>query len=143
MSMKQCCGCRETKPLAQFHNLKRTHDGKDSRCRACRAVEQKAKVERLTREQYLKALERNRSRIDRRYQEKLKKQGGVCAICGDPPIEGQKRFAQDHDHLTGQNRDLLCQSCNYGLGCFKDDPERLQAAMRYLKRHARKRRISA
>ena len=75
-----------------------------------------------------------------RYEEMLASQGGVCAICrGDDPGTG-KRFAIDHDHscCPGRRscgkcvRGLLCQKCNRGLGLFNDDPERLEAAVRFL-----------
>lgn len=57
-------------------------------------------------------------------------QGGVCAICGkkEPGVE----LAVDHDHKTNRRRGLLCRFCNAGLGYFRDDPERLRAAIRYL-----------
>lgn len=62
-------------------------------------------------------------------------QGGVCKICGDPPPEG-KPLVVDHDHETGAIRGALCGNCNSGLGYFRDDPERLRAAIRYLEEFA-------
>jgi len=47
------------------------------------------------------------------YDIMLAKQGGVCALCGQPP--GQKRLAVDHDHAkVGPEsvRGLLCFKCN-------------------------------
>jgi len=62
-------------------------------------------------------------------------QGEVCAICGSVPDMTQKHGALhvDHDHATGLVRGLLCRSCNAGLAFFKDDPQRLMAAIGYLK----------
>ena len=57
---------------------------------------------------------------------------GKCECCGDPIA---KPYA-DHDHKTGYARGWLCTQCNTGLGMFKDSPERLQAAIDYLHRHA-------
>ena len=65
-------------------------------------------------------------------------QGGVCAICGQPPsvvIRGESiaRLSVDHDHVTGRIRGLLCTSCNRLLGLARDDPDRLAAAIEYLR----------
>jgi Recombination endonuclease VII len=72
----------------------------------------------------------------RRASELRDEQGGRCAICRTP--EGEcpgKRLHLDHDHRTGAVRGMLCGNCNPGLGQFKDDPARLQAAIDYLNRH--------
>ena len=58
-------------------------------------------------------------------------QGAACAIC-------RVLFADifsgsiDHDHHTGALRGLLCDSCNLGLGMFKDSSGLLTAAVLYL-----------
>lgn len=64
------------------------------------------------------------------YSALLHAQGGVCAICKQPP-EG-KRLARDHNHTTGQFRGLLCTRCNVALGLLGDDPSRAEGAARYL-----------
>lgn len=56
-----------------------------------------------------------------------------CAICGKPGIEGRwGNLHIDHDHDTGRVRGALCHNCNVGIGHFKNDPELLRAAIRYL-----------
>lgn len=71
----------------------------------------------------------------------LEMQNGVCRICRCPEtalVKGAKgqmvvrRLAIDHDHYTGRVRGLLCQGCNTGLGAFRDQPNRLRAAIAYL-----------
>jgi predicted nucleic acid-binding Zn ribbon protein len=67
------------------------------------------------------------------YDALLAAQEGRCAICGSPDWPGKgNRPHIDHDHETGRIRGLLCNNCNTGLGQFKDDPQRLRAAIRYL-----------
>ena len=65
------------------------------------------------------------------YEQMLEAQGGLCAICGQPPGSG-RRLDVDHDHQTGTVRGLLCSACNTGLGLFRDDPSALAGAIRYL-----------
>lgn len=67
-----------------------------------------------------------------KYDELLVKQNGVCAICRKLCVTGQ-RLSVDHCHETGKVRGLLCHNCNHGIGKFKDKPELLLAAAKYLK----------
>lgn len=71
-----------------------------------------------------------------RYDEMLAEQGGGCAICGcKDPDDGRVNLPLDHNHKTGAVRGILCPGCNKGLGHFYDNPERLEAAAAYLRRH--------
>lgn len=69
----------------------------------------------------------------------LAEQDGRCAICGEPPdpngVRASSRLHVDHDHTTGENRSLLCTRCNQGLGYFRDDPDLIEAAARYIRNH--------
>ncbi len=58
-------------------------------------------------------------------------QGGVCAICGEAEVK--QLLSVDHDHKTDKVRGLLCHLCNTGLGYFRDRPDLLSKAQRYLK----------
>ena len=62
-------------------------------------------------------------------------QDGRCAICGEPPPEGE-RLQLDHDHRTGLFRGLLCGSCNGGMGLLGDDPQRLRQAADYIEENS-------
>lgn len=62
-------------------------------------------------------------------------QDGRCAICGRPGGgDKEKSLDLDHHHRTFEVRGLLCGSCNRGLGLFADSIERLQSAIKYLRR---------
>jgi hypothetical protein len=71
------------------------------------------------------------------YQRMLDEQGGVCAVCAEPPADtkGPWKLHVDHDHATGAVRSLLCTKCNTGLGAFRDRPELLERAIAYLASH--------
>lgn len=72
------------------------------------------------------------------FAEQLQKQGGVCAICGNPSevADSMKRDLHvDHDHKTGQVRGLLCGKCNPMLGLVDDSISLLEKAIEYLKKH--------
>lgn len=60
------------------------------------------------------------------------RQDGCCAICGQPEKDLKRRLAIDHCHATGHIRGLLCNRCNWFLGCAKDNVYILQAAIDYL-----------
>jgi hypothetical protein len=67
------------------------------------------------------------------YRAKLAAQNGRCAICGGPP--GKRSLNVDHDHVSGQVRDLLCATCNTGIGGLRDDPILMRKAAEYIERH--------
>lgn len=67
------------------------------------------------------------------YLSMLEKQNHVCAICNEPEkSKSKKNLSVDHCHTTGKVRGLLCSSCNVGLGKFKDRPDLLEKAGKYL-----------
>lgn len=65
------------------------------------------------------------------YDDLLRAQAGVCAICRTVCGTG-RRLAVDHCHVTGRVRGLLCSNCNQALGKMRDDVELLQRAVHYL-----------
>jgi Recombination endonuclease VII len=61
----------------------------------------------------------------------LESQGKVCALCECEPTSGISLHV-DHDHGTSEIRELLCVRCNNALGLFREDPDLLKRAARYL-----------
>lgn len=58
-----------------------------------------------------------------------------CAICGRQDMD----LHIDHCHVSGQVRALLCAPCNTGLGLFRENPDVLRAAARYVEEHHERR----
>jgi len=65
------------------------------------------------------------------YNQLLKEQNGVCAICQNECPTGRS-LAVDHNHESNEIRGLLCTNCNHGLGKFKDSTKLLATAIKYL-----------
>ncbi|MDD2199314.1 MAG: endonuclease VII domain-containing protein [Bacteroidales bacterium] len=60
----------------------------------------------------------------------------VCPICKKASIPGvTANLVIDHNHETGNARTWICDSCNTGLGRFKDDIGLLREAIDYLKKY--------
>lgn len=70
------------------------------------------------------------------YQELVRLQDGLCAVCRKeaPLRHGERRLHIDHSHLTGERRGLLCQRCNLAIGHFQDSIDLLKAAIAYLEK---------
>lgn len=95
-----------------------------------KAVNAYARNHRLRREFGITATE---------WDQLLAAQGGGCAICRSPFGDSTgKPLAVDHCHETGAVRGLLCFACNFGVGLYKNDPERLRSAADYLDRARRR-----
>lgn len=74
------------------------------------------------------------------YQAKLEAQNGVCAICGCAETAVRngriKALTVDHNHITNEVRELLCNACNVMVGMSREKPEILEKAAAYLRRHS-------
>src|ERR1035437_9724474 len=66
------------------------------------------------------------------FEAKVLVQGGRCGICGTDTPGGRGTWKIDPCHTTKKIRQLLCHRCNIGIGMFKDDPDVLRRAARYL-----------
>lgn len=70
------------------------------------------------------------------------RQNGKCSICGKLMTNPESKRGQkmscvsiDHNHSTNIVRELLCYSCNKGIGHFNENPIILLNAINYLKKH--------
>lgn len=147
---KRCVHCGITKPLNELVKGKRSTMGRKGICKACEAKRQLAAYHanpepRKAKCRELSNLHQRRWNLKRiwgltpeQYDEILRKQDGVCAICGQPPSgkKGEKYLHIDHCHDSDVIRGLLCGNCNNGIGRFKDSPTNLRRAAQYIERNS-------
>lgn len=137
--MKICRRCLEEKDDANFYKHK-------SYCKSCWIVicneRRRIKGRTETPEQNRKWNLKSKFGLSMaEYDEMLKAQNGVCAICAAPETakststeRDKKRLSVDHNHTTGKVRGLLCSMCNSAIGKLKDDPEIIRRAANYIER---------
>lgn len=154
--MKTCIKCKRTLPLSEYHKDKSRSSGYRERCKDCRCkhpkvlkknciscgdeiiVTGKAKAKKFCSHECFRV--HWRYGINKYQLAELRKiNEGNCHICNNPETNIDKRtnkkysLSIDHCHKTGNVRGILCGSCNNGLGHFKDDPELLMKAIKYVK----------
>lgn len=112
--MKICTICAEIKTHEEFE-ITSTTANKIHRRNACRACR---KLSRAS-EKSLKKLHGSNKPV-----------GTPCECCGKTNI----KLSLDHDHLTGQLRGWLCQTCNVAIGALGDNIEGVTKALNYLRR---------
>jgi hypothetical protein len=78
---------------------------------------------------YSSSLFRNCRITPEMYLQMCEDQDWRCAICKEVP----RKLVGDHCHSSGKFRGLICAHCNSGLGFFKDSPDRMNAAIEYLR----------
>jgi hypothetical protein len=108
---RNCRVCKVEKPIEEMviavTSTKKIHY--KSVCRPCQSISQK-----IT----------SRLKLENPYPDENYR----CPICGgDSP-----KWYLDHDWKTGAFRSWLCNSCNIGLGQFRDDIDLLNKAIAYL-----------
>lgn len=139
---KHCNGCGLDKPLDEFG--KRPGGQPRSRCKRCLS-EATMRWRDGNEDRALDAHLRRAFGITlAEYREMLVGQGGVCAICGEPPTVAlgiptrrqgravRPRLVVDHNHATGEVRGLLCAPCNRGIGFLGDTADGVRRALAYL-----------
>lgn len=63
------------------------------------------------------------------FDDLLRKQNGVCAVCRKIPPN--KPLCLDHNHLTNEVRAIICHKCNSALGLCDEDNETLTRLAEY------------
>lgn len=118
--------CNVCNRLLDVDMFEKNQNGKDNRtvrrpsCRDCRDIIDGVDM----------------SAEEKRQMDKIKPHMEIwtCPICKKTTVPGlTSKVVCDHNHKTGHPRAWICDSCNTGLGRFKDDINLLNSAIDYLK----------
>ncbi len=137
MKKKICKNCKDEKELELFNSYEvKLKSGTVSiryttNCRTCRNAYLNEKRKNKPLFSRIKTLREKYGLTYKEYEVMLANQNHLCLICEDVMTKPNV----DHCHTTGKIRGLLCNSCNVGLGAFKDNPSNLVNASDYLKLH--------
>ena len=151
MKTKVCSGCKVEKPLSEFPKNKREKDGFHHYCKMCnnQRVNKWYHQNRDSQIRIRKQWRTNHPDKQREYalnsifgsgaaelyNKLFQQQKGHCAICGIHQSNLNGRLGLDHNHTTHQNRGLLCDNCNLGIGQLKDSSELVYQAYLYLQHY--------
>ena len=124
-----------------FHKDRRNSDGHTGKCAVCRtqaqiAFQNKQKIEKPDHYKRWRKSNNYTSKYGislEKVEEQLEKQNHVCPIC-ECSLK-LNPYAVDHCHASGKVRDILCHSCNKGLGFFYESEKALLSAISYLRKH--------
>ncbi len=119
---KICNKCHCLLPVEEFEVNQRNKHGLVRRpsCRECRTDIDKRAPKSLQ----AKRAAKRKPKIGTPFQ---------CPICKKRSIVGiTARIVADHNHHTGDIRDFICDSCNTGLGRFKNGNDCLKDALAYI-----------
>lgn len=135
----KCTKCKGEKEDEEFHrdNSQPSRRNRGAWCKVCQSEVQRAKYDKS--KARWAELFRNYGVTEDEYMEMHVAQDGKCAICSEEEAARYKgvlkMLSVDHCHNSTKVRALLCDSCNKGLGQFKDNKMLLLAAVAYLETH--------
>jgi Recombination endonuclease VII len=125
-----CPDCGEDKPLEEFPRNRNGRHGRGTYCKPCHNARNRETVRRRHGGYRHYRLKQKYGIGAAEVDALISAQGGLCALC-----EVRPATQVDHDHKTGKVRAILCLHCNAGMGAFKDDPDIIESAIKYLERN--------
>lgn len=111
-------------PCKHGHRLRWVASNNCVECDAAARAKRKAQIRRYRLEKLYGLAEADFAALAER-------QNNSCAICRKH-VTDPSHFHVDHCHASGRVRGLLCGRCNQGIGLFREDPEIMQNAARYV-----------
>lgn len=130
--MRQCITCKIFKEETTDFYKQGKRNGKErnsyhTECKECTRLRTKANSSPIKKRYHMMHFKFG---ISKDQYDELVKKFPICAICGNEFKRNEPHL--DHCHTTMKIRGLLCGGCNVGLGMFKDNPEIIQEAIKYL-----------
>ena len=137
--------CIARRKKAAVKEYKKLHPEKVTEGRKKYAIMHRDELNKIAREYRVKTPERHSAYkknytlktyglTQAQFKQLLLDQDYRCAICNDALVIKGTKYGVDHNHSTGQTRQILCRHCNCGLGFFRDNLGILQKAIDYLKK---------
>jgi hypothetical protein len=133
MQTKLCSKCQIEKPVSDFYKKERGKYGVAGYCKNCKVKQVKEAHKPVM--WFDAHLKRNYGITLQEHTQMFEEQNGVCAICKGEGDGKWKKLCVDHDHKTGNVRQLLCRNCNMVLGQVGDNVELLAEMIKYLNKH--------
>jgi len=122
--MKRCPTCKEEKDDRDFYFFKGKPHG---HCKKCHRIHSRKS-----------SLKREYGLTLEAYDDLLKGQGYVCAICKQPGHTNNRQkypLYVDHNHETNEVRALLCSMCNTLVGWLENNPQLVAQCEQYISDH--------
>lgn len=127
--------CGVEKNITEFYMRDKKSGRRHSACKECDKARVKARHQANPERTRNNDLKRNYGITLQEHQQMFDDQNGLCAICGKSGDGRWKKLCIDHDHTTGEVRQLLCRNCNMVLGQVGDSTQTLQSMIEYLNKH--------
>jgi len=116
-----CHKLKKTTDFAKNQNGKNNRSVRRPSCKDCRVQMEGARIPKKDKVDWLK--------------KKPQTEPFECPVCKKRTIAGvTSKVVLEHDHRTGKPGGWICDSCNTGLGRFKDNIELLKSAIEFLKK---------
>ncbi len=118
-----CNVCFALKPKDEFDINQKDASGRGTRRPSCQKCRSHLDLKNIP------------DREKKKWRKKEPRKGALfhCPVCHKHSIVGvNARIVLDHDHHRGKIRGWLCDSCNTGLGRFKNGENLLRNAVDYL-----------